>query len=357
MAFTTFIFGNGIGRAIDPYFELHRGIEDVWNEGGDRKLPKDVKKSIIKCLSENDGIKPKIPTSEEELITLHEVTSLCRRLRDLEPDDPKWLTEKFRNLPEAIDEFIAKVAFYFHCYDSALLPAEYLNFVSGLSQYIRERPSHLATLNYDNLLYQPLIENGILEGYNGHLIDGFHFSGFNSKNLVRVGRNKKRLGWYLHLHGSPLFYLDRNGKTKKYSQASLENSFNPLSSKKRHVVLCHIKDKPQVIADSRLLQSYWRYFSKALKQSNVIYVFGYGGADEHLNKEISSWIELQKEQENEFIIKIVEWKNPSMTFVDRKKFWAEKFSTEEITVSIDDIKIKRLPNILQFNWDQEIGNT
>lgn len=354
MAFTTFIFGNGLGRAIDPYFELRRGIKDVWKESGDWELSKDVKKSIINCLSEDGGVKPTIPSSEDQLITLHEVTNLCRRLRELEPDDPKWLTEKFRKLPEAIDEFIAKVSFHFHRFDSSLLPTEYFDFVNGLSQFIRKQPSHLATLNYDNLLYLPLIENSILDGYNGHLIDGFHSSGFNSKNLVRVGRNRKKLGWYLHLHGSPLFYLDAQGRTKKYSQTFLENSFNLPTPRKRHVVLCHTKDKPQVIADSRLLQSYWRYFSKALKQSNVIYIFGYGGADEHLNKEISSWIELQIEQENDFFVKIVEWKDPLVTLVDRKKFWAEKFSTEEFTASKDDIKIKRLENILQFDWNQEI---
>uniref|UniRef100_UPI003D9FD4F8 hypothetical protein n=1 Tax=Xanthomonas oryzae TaxID=347 RepID=UPI003D9FD4F8 len=38
-------------------------------------------------------------------------------------------------------------------------------------------------LNYDNLLYQPMIESQVLSGYSGALVDGFLEAGFAEKNL------------------------------------------------------------------------------------------------------------------------------------------------------------------------------
>ena len=346
MSFTTIIVGNGLGRALDhKYYPLKKGIKSVWESD----LEDRVKKSILSCLPQEGEVKPTIPTSEDDLLTLHEVTNSCRKLRSLEPKKYKWLTSKFRVFPEAIDEFVARVSYYYHQYDVSKLTTEYDKFVEGISKYIKRNCTHVATLNYDNLLSQPLIEKEVLKGYSGHLIDGFHSSGFAKENL---NRRNKTLGWYLHLHGSPLFYESDSGKIKKYSQAELADSFNAKEILRRHVVLCHTKNKPSVIVESGLLKTYWNYFSKALRQTDVIYLVGYGGGDEHLNKQISNWAEQQRGKGQDYQITIVEYKGMDTTLPERRNFWLETFSIEYKFPSAN-LKIKRLNNILTFDWDKE----
>lgn len=46
-------------------------------------------------------------------------------------------------------------------------------FVRPLIAFIQDTRSHVATLNYDALLYRPMISEEILRGYNGELVDGF----------------------------------------------------------------------------------------------------------------------------------------------------------------------------------------
>jgi len=94
-----------------------------------------------------------------------------------------------------------------------------IGFENSVVDYVRETKSHVATLNYDKLLYQSLIENEILSGFDGTLVDGMLNRGFDEKALER--RYGKDFGYYLHLHGSPLFYEHR-GNVRKWQRHELD---------------------------------------------------------------------------------------------------------------------------------------
>ena len=352
MSFVTLIFGNGLGRAVDnKFFALDKGIHKVWNDSGSLKIKKEIKESILSCLPKVGGRKPLIPESEEQLQKLHEVSNYCKRLREIEPDDPVWLTEVFKEFPEAVDEFIAKVSYHFHTYVGLEFHDEYIAFVDSLSKFIKSYCCHLATLNYDNLLYQPLIESGVLSGYSGHLIDGFNGAKFNSDFLVRKEHQRNKLGWYLHLHGTPLFYEDRKN-VRKLNQRNLADSFTEKPLKRRHVVLRHANDKPEIIDASKILKTYWRFLSKALRQSSWVYIVGYGGADEHLNREVATWAEQCFVLGKDFTVKVVERKTEASDKT-RKEYWSSKLSIDEFIFPVKNIEIERLDNILSFDWGKE----
>ena len=89
-----------------------------------------------------------------------------------------------------------------------------------------------------------------------------------------------REGWFLHLHGSPLF-VTREGEPKKITRDKLadyagENSF--------HVVLTNADSKPSVIESSSILTQYWQKLDELLRDAEKITLFGYGGEDKHLNR-------------------------------------------------------------------------
>lgn len=209
------------------------------------------------------------------------------------------------------------------------MPDEFLN---PLVQFLNNTQSHIATLNYDNLLYQSLIERNVLSGYDGDLVDGFHrTTGFDESNMERL--YNRNFGYYLHLHGSLLF-VDQNGRIVKISQGDMglyENSISP------HIVLTHVKHKPTVIDSSPLLRAYWKYFNFAINESEHIVVFGYSGEDIHLNSLIKS------QTKNRNII-IVEWEGCE-SWQERNKFWIESFITK--------VKLHHTKNILDFtDWPQ-----
>lgn len=255
--YTTLLFGNGLGRSLAPaYFPLEMGIRSVW--GDENILNEDDKNAILQCLPDGeDGPRP-MPSSEDELAALQKVVTACKLIGEVEEDNPIWLTEQGRAFPKIIDNFIARVAYYFH--NCAETTEDYQKCIEGVSRFVMKYYSHIATLNYDNLLYQPLIDSGVLSGYSGHLLDGFTSLKFDESNLVR---HRKELGWYLHLHGSPLFY-DHGNSVKKYRQSNLAGSFENENVAHRHIVLTHTTLKPEIISGSSLLASYWEFFGKAL---------------------------------------------------------------------------------------------
>lgn len=256
MEFFTILFGNGIGRAANnDYFLLETGIRSAWED--QNVVDESTKESILACIPSNsDGSTPNYPTSEDQLAILHKAVSACNTLSLLEEQNEverRWLSEHGKDFPRNVQKFISHVAKYFHDY-SAYDDDHYSEFVESLSNFIKERRTHLVTLNYDNLLYQPLVEEEILKGFTkGHLIDGFtDQKGFDRSNLVRF---KDWMGWYIHLHGSPLF-LEKESKIVKVKEANFDDSFTSHPYNKRHVVLSHTQDKPEIIASSHLLATY-----------------------------------------------------------------------------------------------------
>jgi hypothetical protein len=125
--------------------------------------------------------------------------------------------------------------------------------------------------------HQKLIEAEILKSYDGELVDGFPDTGFAEEHLER--RYGRDFGYYLHLHGTPL-YIDSGELIIKQKQGHAEE----VSTK--HLVLTHVRHKRSVIDASPVLRAYWRHLDLALQESQRVILLGYSGLDEHLNHRI-----------------------------------------------------------------------
>lgn len=318
---TSLIFGNGLGMALNSdYFRLGAGLRTVW-DGSDefREEHKRLITSAIPGLTATD-----YPESEDQLDRLQVAIVASEFLRGFESADVRWLSDESRELPQAFKRFVHEVATYFH-ESNETLPE---NFADGLSEFIKSTKSHVAVLNYDNLLYDALQNSGVLSGYNGALIDGFHRQGFAKENLDR--RNIQSLGWYLHLHGSPLFVGNRKlMRGERHFLVPNESS---------HIVLTHVVHKPLIIASSKILSEYWVRFSKALRESRKLVLFGYSGADMHLNEVISSGAEGKE-------IHVFEWEGAGQ-LPERQAFWSKRFEGRQLHVHL-------VESLLEFDaWNE-----
>ena len=347
MGFVTILFGNGLGRAVDnAYFSLQTGIQSVWNDPADVVLTAANKRLVLQCLPDP---KPLMPSSEDELETIHQVIRACNFLNEVEQNNPipLWLTEGGRDFPGVTQHFIGKVANYFH--ECPNFPNAYIDFVNSLVGFIGSYDTHIATLNYDNLLYQPLIEAGILDGYNGHLLDGFTGTPltFRETNMHRR-RHNAHLGWYLHLHGSPLFFSNGRDVCKMH-QPDLAISFNDRPILNRHIVLAHTRIKPEIISGSSLLSSYWDFFRRALDETATIIVFGYGGYDTHVNRQINDWVTANKTSGRNINLIVIERLDPAVANTTRISDWKNLLDVDS-RLGPTEFELKRLNNVLDLDW-------
>lgn len=317
------IFGNGLGMAIDHnHYSLTNSLNTVWS---DDNLWKDtIQRDLIQnCIPSNT-----CPTSEEELDKLYLVSTSCDYLNDFPntTNGKHWLSDYGRNFTNATQEYIHTVAS--HLFDTQnTLPKL---FKDALIDFVKNTKSHIATLNYDKLLYEAFISTGVCNGFYGQLVDGFTNSGFNSSNLVRLYRNN--FGYYMHLHGSPLF-KDINNITykSKISDISTNNIFA-----NKHIVLTHIPHKPSVIIASEILSTYWSYLVLSLNEVDEIILFGYSGCDKHLNK-------ILKLHAYSKIKKVIEWDGDGYTNQESQDFWDRELG--------DNVNLQRIPDITQFtSW-------
>ncbi|NNA22469.1 hypothetical protein HBN70_17145 [Pseudomonas lundensis] len=318
MARKAIIFGNGLGMALDPQaFSLAQAMHDVWHlndflTGAERTL-----------ISQTLGDVNAIPQTEEQLDILHQAVGACKTLNRILSPQLHWLTPDGQNFPSAVAKYIQKVAARLHLVD-ADLPAA---FVDPLIQFVMQTKTHVATLNYDRLLYGIFIDRGILSGYDGALVDGIYAAGFTDSNLLRkFGRS---FGYYLHLHGSPLFY-DDNRVVKKMLRSDL-SMYNVNESE--HIVLTHVRHKRSVIAASPLLLTYWSYLRFSLREADSIIVFGYSGCDTHLNEIIT----MHGHNKN---ITVVEWDGAGSQG-SRSIYWSSLFGG-------CNVNLIQMSNILDF---------
>ena len=305
----------------EDYFSLSTGLKSVW-EGSEhfRTEHKRLLVSAIDGLSIND-----YPQSEEQLDQLQVAIVASEFLRNFESVDVKWLSEMSREFPEAFRRFVHEVASYF--YDSGKALPD--SFVSHLSDFVKETKSHVAVLNYDNLLYDSFTNSGVLSGFDGTLIDGFLKAGFAKGNLDR--KNTNMLGWYLHLHGSPLFVGNR--KLMRDQRGFVE------PDERSHIVLTHVEHKPLVIASSPILSEYWSRLPKALKEADKVIIFGYSGCDTHLNETVVANCAGKG-------VNVIEWAG-SGDHELRSDFWRKKLS------GCGDVKLLHVNNLLGFEcWNQ-----
>ena len=321
------LFGNGLGLALDPqYFLLETAIRHVWNQ--EDALDSASKQIITGCLPRSDY---EYPHGEDDLDLLQSALSSCELLNWVEAGVSSsgiaLLTEQGRHLPQAVKRFVYGVAAFFHS-DQHTLPA---GFVGPLMSFINATRSHAAVLNYDDLLYGPFVQEKILNGYQGTLVDGMVDAGFRPDRLDRWGGND--FGYYLHLHGSPLFY-SREDVAYKLKRSHLKQSAEMLGN---HVVLTHVRHKPRVISASYLLSEYWRRLQLALSESSELVVFGYSGQDEHLNQVI-------RDNAPPVPVRVVEW-NGSGSMHARREFWKAQVGRA--------VELIQLANILEFSdWAQ-----
>jgi hypothetical protein len=319
MSRSVLVFGNGIGMALDgQYFRLAAGLASAWNAPGVLTVEQ---KELIACVIPGVDL-TNYPQQEEQLDQMQMALVALSFLKALEKNNIDWLSPASKDLPTAFRRFVHAAAVYFHESNHSL-PA---NFVDALSSYISATKSHVGVLNYDNLLYDSLKDAGILRGYNGSLIDGFHESGFARAQMDR--NYPKSLGWYLHLHGSPLFV--GNKKVMREGRSFLG------PTDECHIVLTHVRHKPSIISSSPILSEYWRRLGKALDESDRVVLFGYAGDDEHLNEQIK----ISAAGKN---IHVIEW-NGSGDVASRASYWQSKFKGFSTF-------LHPLPDILDFrDW-------
>lgn len=311
------IFGNGVGLALDSeYFSLGNGLKSVWNDT--RHLSVEHKELILSAIEGTTEDTP--PTSEDQLDLLQVAIVATEFLSKFEVGGTSWVSPPAKELPSTFRKYIHEVALHFHR-SGYELPDEFLE---PLSEYINDTKSHVVTLNYDNLLYDGFRAQGVLDGYSGPLIDGFWTStGFDEEHLDR--HNINRHGWYMHLHGSPLFI--GNNKVMGAGRDFLD------PADESHIVLTHVEHKPLLIGSSHILSSYWRRLEKAFEESDKIILFGYSGLDEHLNERIK----LRKEEKE---LLIVEWSGAGEKD-DRRRYWERK-------IGFSRFELVQLNNILEF---------
>ncbi len=315
----TLIIGNGLGMALDPqHFSLTRALQDIWAHA--RHVPENQKAMISRCI-DNDG---RAPEREDQLDTLHLIVAACRTINNIGDHEIHWLTEQGIDFPAAVAEYIYRVASDLHLYDGNL-PRDFL---TPLFEFLHRTQSNIATLNYDRLLYGALIDEGILAGYGGDLIDGMLDAGFSESNLER--RYGNTFGYYLHLHGSPLFYDDNHGVARKLTRDQLTIDSQTISN---HIVLDHVKHKRSIIGSSHVLSTYWDYLLTCCHESQEIIVFGYSGLDTHLNEVLAAYAQSRS-------IRVVEWSGAG-TAAARELFWGRILKTREFDLD-------QLDNILTF---------
>lgn len=317
------IFGNGLGMAIDhSHFSLTNALNTVWAD--DSLWSDTIHRDLIQnCIPSNQ-----CPVSEEDLDKLYLVSTSCDYLDDIPNTNTgkHWLSNYGHEFTNAVQEYIHTVSSHLFDYTNSL-PA---SFKDPLIDFIRDTKSHVATLNYDKLLYEAFIDAGVCNGFSGELVDGFLGSGFDGSNLVRKHGN--RFGYYMHLHGSPLF-KDVNNKTYKLNISNISTG-NIFSSK--HIVLTHIPHKPSVITASKVLSTYWNYLILSLSEVDEIILFGYSGCDTHLN-------EILKIHANSQTKRIVEWDGDSFTTQQRQGFWDKELGS--------NVTLQRMSDITNFtSW-------
>jgi|SRR5580765_6266743 len=316
------IVGNGLGMALDPeHFSLDTALADIWAKEG--FLSPEQKNLIGRCLG-RDGA----PKGEHELDQLHLAVTYCKALNQIGVKRQNhWLTADGQNFPDITAQYIHKVATKLHNYNG-VLP---VNFEKPLVAFVKETKSHVATLNYDKLLYDSFINNGVFSGtyQNTCLVDGMTTrTSFSDSTMKRKYGNI--YGYYLHLHGSPLF-VNRDEHVQKLPRDKLTLETSEASE---HIVLTHVEHKPSVIAASRVLSTYWDYLRFALSEVEEVILFGYSGLDTHLNMLLRPYL-------GALSLRVVEWAGAGNQ-ATRDNYWKSTLgNVKEVT---------RLDKITKFNF-------
>lgn len=319
------IVGNGLGMAVDPeHFLLSRALDKIWDLEG---ILDDKEKELIgRCLGHEGA-----PVGEDELDILQLAVSYCKELNKIGNEGEHWLTEYGQEFPKTTSKYIHKVATELHNFDGELPE----NFENKLIAFLRKTKSHIATLNYDKLLYNSFIDKNIVSARYDKtiLIDGMTDHGFSADRLERLYSNN--FGYYLHLHGSPLFINGKKGCLKlKRNELTLD-----YPRVGEHIVLTHVKHKPNIIAASNVLSTYWDYLRFALSETEEVILFGYSGYDLHLNELLRPYLK-------DIPVRIIEWSGNYNPETPREHFWTGRLGRE---ININVISLDKITDF--DDWD------
>ncbi len=352
------IFGNGVGMALDAEkFDLKKVMPKVWEDFCCDDQAQRERKLIAGCLKgvdEESG-----PTREDQLMGAqlaqfgHEL--ICHAVE--KEEHGSWFTQAASNYPAAIAKYIYNVARQLDENSREYLADQkFVQFTKGLIPFIAETKSHVATLNYDTLFYSAFNEEQDIEGskyqlckpkfWQTSLSDGYRTTGFNEDHFKPPSDND--FGYYLHLHGSPLFVDNGEKQAAKLMRHQLADH-QPRSA--QHIILSDGKLKLLLIQRSEILTLYWKMLGKALEEAEEIILFGYGGADLHLN-------EMVKRKAGDKAKFVIEWKGTQHWSegnevlepqeIDPKAAWKERLGAKTTVIQADDI--------LEFShWDDPQG--
>ena len=316
------VFGNGLGMAVSPHaFDLRNVMTRVWRG---TCLTNDQRRLMSACLPE--GLTQ--PSSEDQLATLQEIVAACETLLTVRSnDDQHWLTEQGQQFPNAVYRFAFEVSKEMYTAkhaegpkegEACSLPAE---FSSPLCDFVRTSQSHVATLNYDGLLLKSFRNAELFSGPLPSLRDGFVEGTFSRTNLFRETETG---GWYMHLHGCPLFRSKGLEKFEKLSEITLNRNTSRLVNVGQHIVLTHAQQKPSVISGSALLETYWEFLRLAIDEASEVLVLGYSGNDNHLNRLIA-------QRAAEKPIRVIEWLGAGTAAI-REPFWKTQLGGNNVTL-------------------------
>lgn len=341
---STLIFGNGLGMALAPTtFKLVEVVRAAMKDP--RYSMAEDRRKLIRFCMRADMEKSGGSFSEKHLETVQRFVSYCEEMLNIGGHDG-WLNDDGRVFISCVHEFVFNVSKYLtldcsryaDAYKSFSSSSEpFVCFIQQLCDYVRNTKSHVATLNYDSILYNNFLETHILSGYNGTLIDGFLNTGFVENNLER--RYPKSLGYYFHLHGSPLYY-ERNKKILKYTRSELEQaqfSGPDDNAHGKHVILTHSAYKMPIIQASTVLKTYWTLLAECFAESEAILLIGCSGDDGHLNDLIRKVVSKQN-------VWVVEWEGSGYS-TQRREFWSKSLGIGETS-----LRYVPLQSILDFRF-------
>lgn len=350
------VFGNGLGMALDAkHFRLTNAMKRVWDSD---KL-NTLEKATIGSLQ---GIEPNTgPLSEPDLLSTQIALNFLSSFRGTLGEDAlaTWFKEEALQFPETLRKYIFYVAHELYSYTIPDDRTEaWQTFLEGFVTFIKDTRSHVATLNYDDLIYEPIVSGILIEGNNFKLTRPdpttgvpapFLRDGFMNRNYSPDSYSLRGdCGYYMHLHGTPLF-ATKDDESTKLPRSSVAYT---LETQQRHIVLANHDDKRTIIESSPILKDYWeKRLPKAIKDANEIILFGYGGEDVHLNELI-----LERHAGS---LRIIEWIEEG-TLSDRENYWRGKFSpagsedvieTEEQGSEQLSLDVVQLKDILTFtDW-------
>lgn len=334
---TTFLIGNGLGMALDPEaFSLKNAMENAWNKVIENS---DHKRSFVNLFGLH-----KAPEEENDLRDMEAILKHAKERNINVDNEVKLLAKKF--------SYTVANSFLDTEPNNDTFNTKYPNFrpfINRLSKFITNNPgSTIATLNYDWLLYLAFNESGTFRS----LVDGFWKGGVFSPRECTNSKGNMAYGWFLHLHGSPLYFNDtqgtvckRNVNWKLDTDDKWKQHQNWIdSTSESHLVLTHPYFKDTIIQRSKVLRKYWREFDNSLKGNDRVIIIGYGGQDPHINRTIHNNLEKHPNKKAE----IIEWDaNRSYDSTLRKLYWQAMFEVKHP----EQIIINLMPNILEYDFN------